>query len=204
MLTLVIIAVGVAGVFDAYQNFFRTNQWSSRTATASLLAAEIRELTRSMPRHDAVTGLFIDDSGGTAVARGWGLEPGEVTTLDIDDIDDLDGLIFTFTGDNIETLELAGPIDASGSQIPQYVLTATDQASGATFTYGWQQRVEVVKVSPFDYSLELDDAFFEAGGGGGVARGVDEYPLRVTVTVLYQDFFDPEPLPVTSVTWVVP
>lgn len=204
MLTLVIIAVGVAGVFDAYQNFFRTNQWSSRTATASLLAAEIRELTRTMPRHDSVTGLFIDDSGAAAVARGWGLEPGEVTARDIDDIDDLDGVRFTFTGTNAALLEFAGPIDASGSQIPQYVLSATDEASGTTFTYGWQQTIEVVKVNPFNYGEVLDDAFFEAPSGGAPGRNVDAYPLRVTVTVLYQDFFDPEPVPVTTVTWVVP
>ncbi|MEM8757773.1 MAG: prepilin-type N-terminal cleavage/methylation domain-containing protein [Planctomycetota bacterium] len=201
MLTLVIVAVGVAGVFDAYQSFFRTNQWSSRTATASLLAAEIRELSRNLPRHDGVTGLTLDISGGGPVAVGWGLEPGEVSVADIDDIDDLDGLLFTFAGDDLQSLEFAGPIDAAGNLVPQYVLTATDQASGATFTYGWQQRVEVTKIDSFDYGTDLDDSYFEAGVPG---RGVGDFPLRVTVTVLYQDFFDPEPLPITSVSWIVP
>ncbi|MEO0477698.1 MAG: hypothetical protein AAF085_17270, partial [Planctomycetota bacterium] len=105
MLTLVIVAVGVAGVFDAYQNFFRANDWSTRTATASLLAAEIRELSRTFPRHDAVTGLTVD--AGAAV--GWGLETGEVTVDDLDDLDDLDGVRFTFSGDNLATLEFEGP-----------------------------------------------------------------------------------------------
>ncbi|MEM9165941.1 MAG: prepilin-type N-terminal cleavage/methylation domain-containing protein [Planctomycetota bacterium] len=198
MLTLVIVAVGVAAVFDAYQNFFRTNQWSTRTATASLLAAEVRELTRSMPKHDGVTGLSLDTSGGTSVAVGWGREPGEQTVLDIDDVDDLDGLVFSFNGEDQQNNEFAGPIDAAGNVIPQYVLSATDDASGVTFTYGWQQSVEVVKVDPFDYSVVREPSYSETD------IEIDEFPLRVTVTVSYQDFFDPEPLPITTVSWIVP
>ena len=198
MLTLVIVAVGVAGVFDAYQNFFRANDWSTRTATASLLAAEIREYTRNFPKHDAVTGLVVDSSSGTGVAVGWGIEPGEFTTQDFDDIDDLDGVLFTFEGLSAENLEQEGPIDASGQQIAQYVTTATDAASGATFTFGWQQLVTVDKIDPFDYSIVRDDSYETAD------IAVDEFPLRVTVTVLYQDFFDPEPREITSVSWIVP
>jgi prepilin-type N-terminal cleavage/methylation domain-containing protein len=193
MLTLVIVAVGVAGVFDAYQNFFRTNEWSSQTSTAALLAAEIREMTRRLPRHDAVTGLRLE--GTTAV--GWGLEPGEVAVLDIDDIDDLDGLRFTFSGDDSANGEFAGPIDASGAQIEQYVITATDGASGAEFTFGWEQRVTVEKVDPFNYGTVVADS--EADG-----RDVDEYPLLVTVSIMYQGLFDPEPVQVTQISWIVP
>jgi hypothetical protein len=186
--------VGVAGVFDAYQNFFRANDWSTRTATASLLAAEIREFSRSFPKHDAVTGLTLD---GT-VAVGWGLEPGETSIGDIDDLDDLDGMRFTFTGDNIQTLELAGPIDASGNQVPQYVTTVTDAASGVEFTFGWEQRVTVEKVDPFDYAQVREDAYVTADAD------IDEFPVRVTVTVLYQDLLDAEPREVTSISWIVP
>ena len=194
MLTLVIVAVGVAGVFDAYQNFFRANDWSTRTATASLLAAELREFSRGFPKHDAVTGLTLD---GT-VAVGWGLEPGETSIGDIDDLDDLDGMRFTFTGDNIQTLELAGPINASGNQVPQYVTTVTDAASGVEFTFGWEQRVTVEKVDPFDYAQVRDDAYVTANAD------IDEFPVRVTVTVLYQDLLDAEPREVTSISWIVP
>lgn len=194
MLTLVIVAVGVAGVFDAYQNFFRANDWSTRTATASLLAAEIREFSRSFPKHDAVTGLTLD---GT-VAVGWGLEPGETSIGDIDDLDDLDGMRFTFTGDNIQTLELAGPINASGNQVPQYVTTVTDSASGVEFTFGWEQRVTVEKVDPFDYAQVREDAYVTADAD------INEFPVRVTVTVLYQDLLNAEPREVTSISWIVP
>ncbi|MEL6498526.1 MAG: prepilin-type N-terminal cleavage/methylation domain-containing protein [Planctomycetota bacterium] len=194
MLTLVIVAVGVAGVFDAYQNFFRANDWSTRTATASLLAGEIREFSRAFPRHDAVTGLVADS--GTAV--GWGVEAGEVTVDDLDDLDDLDGMRFTFSGDNAASLEFAGPINASGAQIPQYVITATDAASGAEFTFGWQQEVVVEKVNPFDYSEVVADAFETAD------MDADEFPLRVTVIVSYQDLLDASPVEVTRVSWVVP
>lgn len=194
MLTLVIVAVGVAGVFDAYQNFFRANDWSTRTATASLLAAEIREFSREFPKHDAVTGLTLD---GT-VAVGWGLEPGESSIDDIDDLDDLDGVRFTFTGNNLETLEFAGPINAAGDQVPQYVTTVTDAASGVEFTFGWEQRVVVEKMDPFDYAQVRDDSYVTA------AVDIDEFPVRVTVIVSYQDLLDPEPREVTRVSWIVP
>lgn len=194
MLTLVIVAVGVAGVFDAYQNFFRANDWSTRTATASLLAAEIREFSREFPKHDAVTGLTVD--GGAAV--GWGLEPGESTIDDIDDLDDLDGMRFTFAGTNLPTLEFAGPINAAGDQVPQYVVTATDAASGTEFTFGWQQEVIVEKLEPFDYSQVVVDAFETDD------LSVDQFPVRVTVIVSYQDLLDPAPLEVTRVSWIVP
>ncbi len=194
MLTLVIVAVGVAGVFDAYQNFFRTNDWSTRTATASLLAAEIREFSRAFPKHDGVTGLTLDGS----VAVGWGLEPGETSVDDIDDLDDLDGLRFTFSGDSLQDLEFAGPIDAAGNQVPQYVTTVTDSGSGAEFTFGWEQRVTVEKIDPFDYSLVRADAYTTSD------LDIDEFPVRVTVTVLYQDLLDPEPVEITSVSWIVP
>ncbi|MEO1582947.1 MAG: prepilin-type N-terminal cleavage/methylation domain-containing protein [Planctomycetota bacterium] len=194
MLTLVIVAVGVAGVFDAYQNFFRTNDWSTRTATASLLAGEIREFSRAFPKHDAVTGLTLDG----AAAVGWGLEPGETSISDLDDLDDLDGLRFTFTGDNIESLELNGPVDAAGNQIPQYVTTIENAANGEAFTFGWEQRVEVEKVDPFDYAQDRADAYTTAD------LDIDEFPVRVTVTVLYQDIFDAEPVEITRVSWIVP
>jgi hypothetical protein len=35
-------------------------------------------------------------------------------------------------------------------------------------------------------------------------RDVDEYPLLVTVSIMYQGLFDPEPVQVTQISWIVP
>ena len=51
MLALVIIGVGVLAFVDAQTSFIRSNNWSSQAATGMLLANEIRELTRTLPRH---------------------------------------------------------------------------------------------------------------------------------------------------------
>lgn len=201
MLTLVIISIGVAAVFESYGAFTVANEWSSRTATAELLANEIREYTRNLPRHDPVTGLS-EGAGGAII--GWGLEPGEVEPGDIDDLDDLDGLTFVFSGANLDSNEMPGPIDAAGNVIDQYVIDALDNASGESVLFGWVQSVEVVKVNPFDYAEELDVAFSEDASGSFKGRRVDQYPLRITVTIGFQGMFDAEPETVTSLSWIVP
>lgn len=201
MLTLVIISIGVAAVFESYGAFTVANEWSSRTATAELLANEIREYTRTLPRHDPVTGL---SEGPGGVVIGWGLEPGEVEPGDIDDLDDLDGVTFVFSGANLDSGEMPGPIDAAGNVIDQYVIEALDNASGENVRFGWVQSVEVVKVSPFDYAEELDVGFSEDASGSFKGRRVDQYPLRITVTIGYQGMFDAEPETVTSLSWIVP
>lgn len=201
MLTLVIISIGVAAVFESYGAFTIANEWSSRTATAELLANEIREYTRNLPRHDPVTGLGV---GAGGVVYGWGLEPGEVNPGDIDDLDDLDGLTFVFSGADLDNDEMPGPIDAAGNVIDQYVLNSTDRASGESVQFGWVQSVTVTKVNPFDYAEELDVAFSEDASGSFRGRRVDQYPLRITVTIGYQGMFDPEPETVTSLSWIVP
>lgn len=201
MLTLVIVSIGVAAVFDSYSAFTIANEWSSRTATAELLANEIREFTRDLPRHDPVTGLSI---GAGNIVYGWGLEPGEVSPTDIDDLDDLDGLTFIFSGADLENGEMEGPIDAAGNVVNQYVINSTDRASGDDVVFGWTQTITVTKVDPFDYADEIDVGFFEDASGSFKGRRVDQYPLRITVTVGYQGAFDAEPDNVTSLSWIVP
>ncbi len=201
MLTLVIISIGVAAVFDSYSAFTIANEWSSRTATAELLANEIREFTRELPRHDPVTGLSI---GAGGIVYGWGLEPGEVNPTDIDDIDDLDGLRFVFSGADLANGEMPGPIDAAGNVVNQYVLNGTDRASGDAVQFGWVQTISVSKVNPFDYAEELDVTFSEDPSGDFKGRRVDQYPLRITVSVAYQGLYDAEPDNIATMSWIVP
>jgi len=201
MLTLVIVSIGVAAVFDSYSAFTIANQWSSRTGTAELLANEIREFTRTLPRHDPVTGLSV---GAGGIVYGWGLESGEVNPGDIDDIDDLDGLRFVFSGADLANDEMPGPIDAAGNVIDQYVLNGTDRASGDAVQFGWVQTISVTKVNPFDYAEELDVTYSEDPSGDFKGRRVDQYPLRITVSVGYQGLYDAEPQNVTSLSWIVP
>jgi len=61
-MALVIIGVGVLAFVEAQNAFIKNNTWSSQAATATLLAGEIRERTRRLPRHDPVTGLYIETS----------------------------------------------------------------------------------------------------------------------------------------------
>ena len=202
MLTLVIVTVGVAAVFDSYSAFTIANEWSSRTATAELLANEIREFTRALPRHDPVSGLGYDDDA--AAVYGWGLEPGEVEATDIDDIDDLDGLTFIYSGANLANLEMPGPIDAGGNIVDQYIIDSVDTASGDAIQFGWVQTITVSKVNPFDYAEVLATGFSEDPDGDFRGREVGDYPLRISVTVGYQGWDDAEANDITTLSWIVP
>src|SRR5438105_7251029 len=90
MMALVIIGVGVLAFVDAQASFTKSNNWSSQAATGMLLANEVREFSRRLPRHDPVTGLILTGNGASVVVQGWGRDAGEVTVDDIDDLDDLD------------------------------------------------------------------------------------------------------------------
>lgn len=198
----VIIGVGVVAVIDAQRAFVQANLWSSQAATATLLANEIRELTRNLPRHDPVTGLSRGtDIDGNDVLIGWGPEPGEVIATDFDDLDDFDGLSFGMGGD------LPGPINAVGDVIPEIDLDGDIEVDGdgdVLPMQGWTQSVTVWKVSPFNTGAALADDYFEAPSSGFRGRRVDEYPLRVEVTVFFQGLQDDEPTEVTRVAWIVP
>ena len=207
----VIIGVGVLAMVDAQTSFITANSWSSHAASGTYLANEIREMTRNLPKHDPVVGLFIEDDGGGGILHGWGPDAGEVTVDDFDDIDDFDGLTFSYTGTaGFDDGDLPGPINAYGEIIPDISIDGVEGGSttNGVFTgtpmFGWSQMVTVQKINPFDPSAVYADNFTEAAAGVFPGREVDEYPLRVTVSVFYQGVNDAQPTLVTEVMWVVP
>lgn len=208
-LTTVIIGVGVLALVEAQQAFLRVTDWSSHAATATYLANEIRELTRSLPRHDPVTGLYIQDDNGNSVVRGWGPEPGEVTLADLDDIDDFDGLRLAADGTpGIEDGDLPGPVDGFGSVIPEILADGTvlvDGDGNPMALRGWAQEIRVEKIHPFDTSRVMAPGdVLPPDGTGFKGIGVDRFPLRVTVNVLYRGTFDAQEQVIATVVWIVP
>ncbi len=200
-MALVIIGVGVLAFIEAQNSFIKNNAWSSQAATATLLANEIREMTRRLPRHDPVTGLFLQGSGQSAILVGWGRETGEVVVTDIDDIDDLEATKFGAGGD------FAGPINSFGELVQATDLSGnplTDADGIPLPLEGWSQTVFVDKVDPFDFTTVRAHEFFEPPAGQFPGRTVDRYPLRVTVVVEYQGPSDQTPREMTRMVWVVP
>lgn len=211
MMATIIIGVGVLAMVDAQTAFIRSNSWSSHAASATYLANEIRELTRHMPKHDPVNGLFIEDDGEGGILHGWGPDAGEITVDDFDDIDDFDGITFSFVGTaGHGDGDLPGPINAFGEVIPELAIDGTELGTDGDGGFvaqpmtGWTQRVIVQKVLPFDPGTALADNFTQAPDGDFPGREVDEYPLRVTVQVLYQGVNDAQADMVAEVVWIVP
>ena len=209
-LSLVILAVGVLAMIDAITAFRFKNAWSTHTASAMFMAAEIRELTASMSKHDVLAGgLYFDP--GTGDFYGWGFESDEFDGnndgagdaddyLRFDDVDDFDGILFGNAPNTPGpvTRQFTGPIDAFGDVIPAQ---AWDNAAAPLV--GWSQYITVDKIDPNDYTV-VYAADYE---GAGVAAGfiaVDDFPLRVTVTVLYQGLDDLTATEITEVSWIVP
>lgn len=200
-MALVIIGVGVLAFVEAQNAFVKNNMWSSQAATATLLAGEVRELSRRLPRHDPVTGLYIESTAQGDVLHGWGAESGEVTPEDFDDIDDLDGLKFGGDGD------FDGPIDAKGEIVPSVDANGNpmvDQDDNPIPMAGWSQSVYVDKLDPFNYATVREHAFKENANGDFPGRRVDQYPLRVTVVVEFQGPNDVQPVELARVSWIVP
>lgn len=201
-MALVILGVGVLAFVEAQQAFIKSNTWSSQAATGTLLANEVRELMRRLPRHDPVTGLWLESSGGNgAVLRGWGRESGEVNLSDFDDCDDFDGVRFGADGD------FPGPINAFGEVIPEIDLDGNvllDAEGNPVPMRGWIQSVIVEKVDPADFGLVRSNSYFVAPSGNDPGRPVDRFPLRVTVVVEYRGPYDAQPQEITRVVWIVP
>lgn len=208
----VIIGVGVLAMVDAQSAFIVSNQWSSHAASATFLANEIREFTRNLPKHDPVNGLvLIDDGSGNMVVNGWGVDNGEVTVDDFDDIDDFDGITFSYVGTpGLNDNDLPGPINSFGEVIPALSHDGVEQGSTSDLVfqgeamYGWFQTVIVEKIDPFDTSIVRADSYFDAPNGAFPGREVNQFPLRVSVMVFYQGVNDIEADLVTTVTWIVP
>ncbi len=202
-LATLIIGIGVVAMVDAQTAFLVSNQWSSHAASATFLANEVRELTRNLPKHDPVNGLFIaEDDDGDEALFGWGPDAGETTVDDFDDIDDFDGMSFSFVGtEGIDDLDLPGPVNAYREVIPDLTIEGEEQ-DGAMF--GWSQVVLVSKVDPYDFAETVADDAVQDPDGSFPGRAVDDFPLRVTVEVYYQGVNDIEASLVTEVTWIVP
>lgn len=213
MLALVILTVGVVAVVEAQRQFLLQNLWSTHSSTATYLATEIRELTRSFPRHDAFSGgLFFSNPADTSTLTGWGPETGENTVADLDDLDDLDGAVFgsatTFPTGFTMSRRYPGPINSFGVVIPETrydgttdTITTNGQTTDVPMR-GWTQIVQVAKVDPYDYSSTVARNA-QTTSAGVVVRAVDRYPVRVTVTVLYQGTWGTDAPPVTSTSWIV-
>jgi hypothetical protein len=198
---MVIVMVGVLAMIEAQGSFVISNSWSSHEATATYLAGEVRERMRTLPRHDPVTGLQLVMINGTPTLTGLGREPNEVTVNDFNDVDDYNGITFG-RGGNFD-----GPIDAFGRIIPETDPNGVPLLNGQgqpVPLQGWSQSVLVQKLNPFNYSTVVNWDATEAVNGAFPGRAVDQYPLRVTVTVFYQGDFDPQPASVTSMSWIVP
>jgi len=202
-LAVVIIGVGVLALLEAQQAFLYKNAWSTQSTTATLLASEIREMTRIMPRHDRFSGgLYWENPESETGFQGWGPEAGETQASDFDDLDDLDGVMFGDAAPSGLTIDrrLPGPVDAFSELITETLWngdTATDENGDALSMDGWSQFVEVSKVSPDNFTLALADDAQDSD------RPLDEFPVRVTVTVYYQSQFDAQPEEVTQASWVV-
>lgn len=208
-LATVIIGVGVLALLESQQAFMRSNNWSTHSATGTYLANEIRELTRRLPKHDPVTGLWLQVVGGDAVLNGWGPDTNESVVGDFDDIDDFDGLTFGSAGDTDPSDgDLPGPIDAFGQIIPEILASGavlTDEEGNALSLQGWSQSVTVEKVDPYDTSVVRADGYIEPPvppNFPGLA--VHKFPLRVTVVVTYQAPLEDEPSEIARVVWIVP
>jgi len=217
-LATVIVGVGVLASIEANTSFLQKNAWSTNTSTATFLANELREMMRRFPRHDRFTGgLYFEDPVAHTGFQGWGPETNEIlvdpvtlaiTGIDFDDLDDFDGALF---GNATTTLPFTqrfdGPIDAFGQLINQMNWTGdlAMDADGQTFSMTeWSQLVRVEKVDFNDFTMTLPDAQFTPSGPGVPEVEVDEFPLRVTVTVLYQGPLDDAASEVATVSWIAP
>jgi len=218
-LATVIIGVGVLAMMDAFQGFLRANSWSTQSSTATLLAGEIREMSRTFPRHDAFAGgIYFENPTAHTTFRGWGPEPDETDPSMFDDIDDFDGAVFGSAADSDlpgpvgvtgagVAMRYPGPIDAFAAVIPETDwagVTATDGAGADLPLQGWSQYVRVEKVDPADYTVTRADDYYEPAAGATPELEVDQFPLRVTVWALYQGPFDTSARVVARHTWVVP
>lgn len=213
-LAVLIIGLGIVTIVSTQITFIRKNQWSTHTATGSLLASEIRELSRNFTRHDRFTGglYTYEGDGGTPTNAGWGCEVDTPTVWDLDDLDDLDGVVFGDATDLPDDFQLThrfpGPVNAFREVINQTnwdgtITTVEVEGEVAEVALrGWTQCIRVQKLDPYDYTILVED--YEAGAGGADNRPMTGYPIRVTVTVLFQGEFDEQARQVSSVTWVVP
>ncbi len=124
-IAIAVIGIGIVAVAGSHQSWHQQQIVSDELATGMRLAKEIREMTLILPSSDPITGTGV-----------WGVEGGESMPVDLDDLDDLDGAVFS---DN----DGSGPIDAT-----QAIIVGMDD---------WEQQVSVECVDPFDVTLAVPD-----------------------------------------------
>jgi prepilin-type N-terminal cleavage/methylation domain-containing protein len=83
LIALVLIGLAIASLVVANSSFTQANAAGTHLSTAEFLIEQIRELTIPLPVVDPNTGIST-----------FGLETGETTVADCDDLDDFDGASF--------------------------------------------------------------------------------------------------------------
>jgi prepilin-type N-terminal cleavage/methylation domain-containing protein len=205
-LATVIIGVGVLALVEAQGAFLKSNAWSSQSATAFYLANEVRELTRRLPKHDPVNGLYVNN--GALV--GWGPRAGDTGPADFAYLTAFDGLTFTSSGTaGWADGDLPGPIDAFGAVIPDVDadgVVRTDSRGRPLALQGWSQSVTVEKVDPTNPSVVYarNATIAPNGATGFKGLAVDQFPVRVTVVVSYRGPYDARATEMARVSWIVP
>ncbi len=206
-LATLIVGIGVLSLIEAQTAFLRSNSWSTQSATATYLANEVRELVRRLPKHDPVDGLFIDSNNQLV---GWGPSPAMVELSDFNHLDAFDGLRLSADGSaGFADGDLPGPVDAFATVIPQIDsggAIVRDRDGNPVPIPGWAQVIRVEKVDPFNSSVTYPNNQILAAnpGTGFTGLAVDQFPLRVTVTVMFRGPFDDAEEPIATVSWVVP
>lgn len=197
-LALIVIGVGVLAFIDAQRSFIEQNNWSSRAATGALLANEVRELTRHLPKYDPVIGL---SSGNNNTVVGWGAGSEKIIVRDFNCLTDFDGKIFGRDGN------MPGPVSADGTVVPMVDPNGVAQLDGngdPKALEGWAQSVTVEKVDPLNFATVRAKGYYVAASGNDPGIAIDQFPLRVTVVVTHQDTYDTQPVEVTRLVWIAP
>lgn len=197
-LALIIIGVGVLAFIDAQRSFIEQNNWSSRSATGALLANELRELSRHLPKYDPVLGLT---SGSNNSVVGWGAGSDKIIVRDFNCLTDFDGKTFGRDGN------MPGPVSAAGTVVPMSDANGVQQLDGngdPKALEGWSQSVTVEKVDPLNFATVRAKGYYVAPSGNDPGVAVDQFPLRVTVVVTYQGTYDTQPIEVTRLIWITP
>jgi hypothetical protein len=197
-LALIVIGVGVLAFIDAQRSFIEQNNWSSRSATGALLANEVRELTRHLPKYDPVLGL---SSGNANAVIGWGAGSEKIIVRDFNCLTDFDGKMFGRDGN------MPGPVAATGHVVPMSDANGIQQLDGngdPKALEGWAQSVTVEKIDPLNFATVRAKGYYVAPSGNDPGIAVDQFPVRVTVVVTYQGTYDTQPLEVTRLVWITP
>lgn len=196
-LTTVIVGTGVLAIVAAQQAYHQKNGWAARTATAQMLANELRERTMILPLQDPQLGC----------RTGCGPEASEDEVLEFDDLDDFSGSTGAGITIGTPTLAVLGGSDTSAATIAALDSTAlatlpvagADKLPGPVNALGqivdglpgWSQHINVSSVSS-DY---INAPFTLPLGSTDV--------MRVDVKVYFQGPNQNTAEVVTELNWIV-